>query len=215
MILHGRNILLLAGGTAIAAAKSCTLRVSDNAIPIASPTSGAWEDAIPGRKSWQASCGQLVTGITDAAAMVGTVVTLRMQIKGEIGLPFDDFVDGETVQTGTYDDVEAVVWDKTAKKFLGVVVDGTFQELYYANWNKVRSVATTSTMYANQNVFHFRSARESKNNNVYKRTSTDIIPEALQGSAIVQEWDVSGNVGNLAQGSFSFLGKGALAVPTT
>ena len=209
MILHGRNILLLADGTAIAAAKSCTLRVSANTIPIASPTSGAWEDAIPGRKSWQASCGQMVTGITDAAAIVGTVVTLRMQVAGELGLPFHGKVSNVTIQSGSVEEVEEVVWDTTNKKFLGVYYTQHFEENYYETWGKLAGVPNAaSSNYVAGALYHY-------NQDVYRLTSTNLILEALQGSAIVTDWDVSAVVNNLAQGAFSFLGKGALAVPTT
>ena len=200
---------MLAGGVAIAAAKSCNLRVSDSTVPIASPWSGEWEDAIPGRKSWQASCGQLVTGITDAAAMVGTVVTLRMQVAGELGLPFHGKVSNVTIQSGSVQEVEEVVWDTTNKKFLGVFYTQHFEAYYYETWGALAGVPNAaSSNYVAGALYHY-------NQDVYRLTSTNLILEALQGSAIVQEWDVSGNVGNLAQGSFSFLGKGALAVPTT
>jgi hypothetical protein len=52
-------------------------------------------------------------------------------------------------------------------------------------------------------------------NNVFRKTDTDLVPEALQGSAIVRDWKVVGTLGNLAQGSFQFQGKGALTNPTT
>jgi hypothetical protein len=55
----------------------------------------------------------------------------------------------------------------------------------------------------------------NNNNNIFKKTATDLIPEALQGSAIVRNWKVVGTLGNLAQGSFQFQGKGALSNPTT
>jgi hypothetical protein len=53
------------------------------------------------------------------------------------------------------------------------------------------------------------------NNNIFKKTATDLLPEALQGSVIVREWKLTATRGNLAQGSFQFQGKGALTVPTT
>ena len=130
MIIHGRNIILLAGGVAIAAAKSCDLYVSAKSIPIASPSDGQWDDSIPWRKSWKASCSHLVTQISDSVAMVGQTVTLLFQ-------PVDD--------SGT----------------------------------------------ALSNV------------------------SALQGTAIVKSWKGTFTLFNLAQGSFSFEGTGALAVPTT
>lgn len=204
MILQGRNIILLVGGVAIAAAKSCDLNVSADAIPVASPSDGTWEDFIPGRKSWKASCSHLVTSITDPAAMVGTVVTLKMQVYGELGLPFSIFVDNVTIQQEALSgEPMFIAWDKTAKKFVGGIRQG-ISRIYYDQWNgsSAYNSAAAGTLFYSDNI-------------VYKKTATDLVPEALQGSAIVREWRITGTLGNLAQGSFQFQGKGALAVSTT
>ena len=210
MILHGRNLMVLVGGEAIAAAKTCKMKISDNTIPVASPTSGQWEDAIPGRKSWQASCGHLVTSIVDAAAMVGTVVTLRVQIKGEIGLPFYSFISGITIETGSASDVNAIFWDTTSKQFVAMKLDGNTPK-YYEEWSAGNGFNASTTYGVGTNFYDSGKL-------VYKKvegTNDELVQEALQGSAIVKEWDVTGTIGNLANGSFAFVGKGALAVPTT
>jgi hypothetical protein len=210
MLLQGRNIILLAGGKAIAAAKSCDLEISADSIPVASPSDGAWEDAIPGRKSWKASCSHLVTGIVDSAAMVGTVVTLRMQVRGEIGLPFRDKVSDVTVEVGG-DDVEpmAIVWNTTTKQFLAFRRTTRPAAVHYFD---VWSGSSAYTSAAEGTLFYMNG---NNNNNIFKKTATDLIPEALQGTAIVRNWKVVGTLGNLAQGSFQFQGKGALSNPTT
>ena len=210
MILQGRNIILLAGGKAIAAAKSCDLEISADAIPVASPSDGAWEDAIPGRKSWKASCNHLVTGIVDSAAMVGTVVTLRMQVAGELGLPFREKVNHVTVEEGSAEiEPLAVVWNTTTKQFLGWTrTTRPASSHYYNLW----SGPSAYTSAAEGTLFYMNGDNK---NNVFKKTATDLIPEALQGSAIVRNWKVVGTLGNLAQGSFQFQGKGALTNPTT
>ena len=79
MILKGQNVILKMGGVAIAAAKSCSVDVDVDIIKVSSPTDGAWEHSIAGRKSWKASCSHLVTQISDSAAMVGQTVTLLFQ----------------------------------------------------------------------------------------------------------------------------------------
>jgi hypothetical protein len=210
MILQGRNIILLAGGKAIAAAKSCDLEVSADAIPVASPSDGAWEDAIPGRKSWKASCNHLVTGIVDSAAMVGTVVTLRMQVAGELGLPFREKVNNVVVEEGSAEiEPLAVVWNTTTNQFLGWVRNTRPASSHYYNlW----SGSSAYTSAAEGTLFYMNG---NNNNNIFKKTATDLIPEALQGTAIVRNWKVVGTLGNLAQGSFQFQGKGALTNPTT
>lgn len=208
MILQGRNIILLAGGKAIAAAKSCDLEISADAIPVASPSDGAWEDAIPGRKSWKASCSHLVTGIIDSAAMVSTVVTLRMQVRGQMGLPFDGFLNNPTLEEETLtEEPTAIKWDLTRHRFIAELEFMPFGTTYYGVWpNSI--VYVTPSLGA---LFYDRSHQ----NNVYKKGATDLEIEALQGSAIVRDWKVVGTLGNLAQGSFQFQGKGALTNPTT
>lgn len=119
MIIHGRNLIVKIGNTAIAAAKSCDLQVDCDEIEVSSSDTYAWKEYVAGRKSWRVNTGHLVTAVATNAAKVGTIVTL------------------------------------------------TFQ------------VGTTS--------------------------------DSLTGSALVLSWKVSGAVGNLAQGSFQFLGSGALS----
>ena len=208
MILQGRNIILLAGGKAIAAAKSCDLEISADAIPVASPSDGAWEDAIPGRKSWKASCSHLVTGIVDSAAMVGTVVTLRMQVRGQMGLPFDGFLNNPTLEEETLtEEPTAIKWDLTRPRFIAELEFMPFGTTYYGVWPNSIVYVTPSL----GSLFYDRSHQK----NVYKKGATDLEIEALQGSVIVRDWKVVGTLGNLAQGSFQFQGKGALTNPTT
>ena len=208
MILQGRNIILLAGGKAIAAAKSCDMEISADAIPVASPSDGAWENAIPGRKSWKASCNHLVTGIVDSAAMVGTVVTLRMQVRGQMGLPFDGFLNNPTLEEETLtEEPTAIKWDLTRHRFIAELEFDPFGTTYYGVWPNSIVYVTPSL----GSLFYDRSHQK----NVYKKGTTDLEPEALQGNAIVKGWKCTATVGNLAQGSFQFQGAGALTNLTT
>lgn len=203
MILQGRNIILLAGGKAIAAAKSCDMEISADAIPVASPSDGAWENAIPGRKSWKASCNHLVTGIVDSAAMVGTVVTLRMQVRGQMGLPFDGFLNNPTLEEETLEEEPtAIKWDLTRHRFIAELEFDPFGTTYYGVWPNSLVYAFPSL----GSLFYDRSHQK----NVYKKGTTDLVEEALQGSAIVRNWKVAGTLGDLAQGSFRFEGTGPL-----
>jgi predicted secreted protein len=204
MILHGRNILLLAGGTAIAAAKSCELNVSADIIKTASPNDGQWENGIAGRKSWRASCSQLVTSIVNGAAMVGTQVTLKMQLSGQIGLPFNGFVDSVTVETGSTSYYDGIVWSRTRHSFLAYYLDDDFQDHYFESWP-----GALSYNYQNNGKFFYMK------NKVYRVNNNDLIQEALQGTAIVKDWKVTATMENLAAGSFQFQGVGALTNPTT
>lgn len=208
MILHGGNILLLQDGAAIAAAKSCDLDIQCESLPVTSPSSGAWADAIPGRKSWSAACSHLVTSITNPLSIVGTVVTLRLQLADKIGLPIGGFTPTTyTVQQQSANSVDAVLWDRTNKQFIGVVYQTLQSDKYYINWlnKEVYTEAVAGTYFYDT----------SDMNKVYKKTATDLQPEALQGSAIVRGWKITATKGNLAAGQFNFEGKGALAIPTT
>ena len=52
MILQGKNLIVKADGSVIAAAKSCTLNIECEIIKVSSPTDGQWEHIIAGMKSW-------------------------------------------------------------------------------------------------------------------------------------------------------------------
>ena len=80
MIIHGRNILIYQNGVAIAASKSCEIRVGCEKIPIASPDTGDWEDNIAGRKSWTVRMNRLVTSVTDHLMNVGSRVRLTFGV---------------------------------------------------------------------------------------------------------------------------------------
>lgn len=210
MILHGRNLIITAGGAAIAAAKSCSIDVDAEIIKVASPSDGQWEHSIPGRKSWSVATNHLLTDITEAAEMVGTMVTLRMQVNGKVGLPFREMVTGVTIEQDTLSvEPTAVVWETTTKQFLAWVrTTRPAASYYYSQWPS----ATAYNSAAAGTLFYMNGTNA---NDVYKKTSTDLILEALQGTAIVKKWQAAGAVGGLATGSFRFEGSGPFTRPTT
>ena len=214
MVIHGRNVILMAGGVAIAAAKSCDLNVSANIIKTSSPSSGEWETAIAGRKSWRASCSGLLTSIIDGHAMVGTQVTLRMQLEGDYGLPFYGMVSGVTIEEGFATSIQTIFWDTTSKQFVAMKLDGTTPK-YYAEWQAGNGWKDSSWYNVSPDEIYFKDSGGI----VYKKITTtggdNLVPEALQGTAIVQDWRVTAALGNLAQGSFQFQGVGQLKNPTT
>ena len=214
MILHGRNLIIKAGGVAIAAAKSCDINVQCEEIETASATSGAWRTAITGRKSWSVSTNQLVTSIVRNIELVGTTVSIAVQLAGDIGKAFAGFVDNVTVSTGTYTGtmsiVDGIYWDKTRKKFLLRVAPGSGIEQYFAAWD----VPSNSAAYRSPSAYDLFSY----NGVTYTWLSNDLAAEKLTGNANVTTWRVTGTVGNLAQGSFQFNGNGALtpaSLPST
>lgn len=208
MILHGKNIVLLVNGVAMAASKSCTLDVDAEVIKVSDPNDGEWEHAIAGRKSWKASCNHLVTDIVDPLAMIGTTVTLLMQVQGELGLPFDSIASNVTITEGSIQgNPQFIVWDTTTKQFLGGMRSGVTR-YYYNQWSGSSEYNGSASGSA---LFHLTSG----DNLVYKKTGDDFAPEALQGSAIVKTWKCTATLGNISQGSFQFEGNGALTNSTT
>lgn len=198
MIVHGRDLIIMQNGVAIAAAKSCSINVECDTIPVSSPSDGQWEHSIPGRKSWSISVSTLVTRLVNAVAKVGTTVTLRVKIGGGAGLPFNGFVDDVTIETqGLGVRPDAIVWDTTNCMFLAK--RGLFNPKYYITWSD-----GDAYMHPSDGDFF------SYLGQTYLWESDGLTNEALQGSAIVTAWKATGSVGNLAQGSFSFKGTGGL-----
>lgn len=89
MILQGNNLIVKLNGTAIAAAKTCTINVDVDTINVSSPTDGQWHHGVPGRKSWTVSTGNLLlaanassTPLSDAIDRVGYTFTLSFEVRG-------------------------------------------------------------------------------------------------------------------------------------
>lgn len=81
-MLKGNDIIVILNGEAIAATKSDELQVGCESIPISSPTTGDWTDAIAGRKSWSLTTGFLIANqlkFFDGIDMVGMYVILRIK----------------------------------------------------------------------------------------------------------------------------------------
>jgi predicted secreted protein len=85
MAINGNNIIVYSNGTAIAGTKSDTISVSGSLIEIASPSDGAWEHFIAGRKNWSLNVGWLVSTAPDIRKVlqVGTRVQLKIKGRGD------------------------------------------------------------------------------------------------------------------------------------
>ena len=184
MYIKGKDVILKMGGTAIAAAKSCDVNIQADLIKVASPTDGGWEHSIAGRKSWSASCSHLVTQIADSAAMVGQTVTLTFQPTSEV--VFSGTVSNPTITSGTAPSSGNMVFDTTRKEFLWTYLPAPGVTLYFQDFDGKPAL--------------IRGAMNEVS--------------AMTGSAIVKQWKGTFSQSNLAQGSYSFEGTGALSTPT-
>ena len=112
--LHGKNLIVMADGEAIAGARSCDINISGEEIEVASATQSRWKEFIAGREEWSVSCSHLIpasgTPLKSSASMVNTFVTLRV----ESGLTGD-------VLTG-----RALVKSWRATGTIGNLAQGTF-----------------------------------------------------------------------------------------
>ena len=87
MIYHGRNLIVSIDGTAIAAAKTCTIDVQGDTIETSTPMDGRFRTFEPGRITWSVSVGKLVTDDEDTTplktytAMVGQKATVTFGMR--------------------------------------------------------------------------------------------------------------------------------------
>ena len=194
-------MIIKMGGVAIAAAKSCSIKVKAKQIDVSSPTDGEWEHSINGRKSWSISTDHLVLSIARPLATVGTQVSIEVCLRSSVGKPFSGFVNNVTLQSGSYSGTPSIIyWDKTLKKFVGYVNPTAGVTLYFDSW-------TNSDAYTSPSAYDCFSY----NGVVYSWLSNELTAEKLTGMANVESWDVRGAVQNLCSGSFSFNGTGALS----
>ena len=211
MILHGRNLIIKAGGVAIAAAKSCDINVQCEEIETASSTTGAWRTAITGRKSWAVTVNQLVTSISAPLSMIGTTVTLEASVGNE-GLPINGFVDNVSLWTGTLNEEPmGIYWDNTLHKIVFHTIEhqgGSSYDKYYAQcagYEAYSNLRAGQTLSYNGMAYSYQNAY----------SNLQLVSAKISGQANVVEWRATGTVGNLAQGSFRFNGNGELAIVST
>jgi hypothetical protein len=199
MILHGENVILKMDGVTVAASRSCEVSITTDTEEIAPTGDGKWKRYRKLRMGWQATCNHFVTNLIRNAQMVYKNVSLEMSVKSDEGLPFDGFVSGATIQQQSLAIApDAIVWDKTAKKFLartGTVLNYK----YYSNWLDGEAYITPS----DYNTYYCDGSS-------YIYMNNNLNADKLTGSAIVTAWRAQFTKPNLAQGNFEFLGNGAL-----
>jgi hypothetical protein len=118
MVIHGKKIIIKYNGTAIAAAKSCSVNIGTDMQEVSSASDGQWEHYIAGRKSWSFSTDHLVVpsqktyhmieavsvsnGSTDHPRIIadGVVTTSNLQSRG-VALSVYNLTSGAYVLAGT------------------------------------------------------------------------------------------------------------------
>ena len=215
MILHGRNLIIKAGGTAIAAAKSCTIEVQADEIEVSSPLTGQWKTYIAGRKSWKVDVSGLVMvdkdilpahlqqiggWIGQTMALSANIVPSELMYPGL--LPFAGLVTGITVeQVGLTRWPELIFWDDDNGQFVGL-----YQMKYYNTWAGGEAYmspaggayfATTDKLYQIQGDW----------------LQFVCVTSGFSGTALCTQARVGGAVGNLVTYTAKFQGSGELGIP--
>ena len=62
MVYKGSDVIIMSGGQALAASKSCSIDVDVDLIQVSSASDGQWEHSIAGRKSWSMTTNHLLVG---------------------------------------------------------------------------------------------------------------------------------------------------------
>ena len=69
-MLKGNDLIIKLNGVAIAAARSCSLDVRTQAIPVSSPQDGNWQHYKGGKSSWVVRVNCLVMSISCGTMMM-------------------------------------------------------------------------------------------------------------------------------------------------
>lgn len=203
-IIHGRNIIIKKDGTPLAASKSCTIDITADMLEVSSPQRGSWKYYRKQRKGWRIDTNHLIMNVEQDALSVGTEVQLSVDVTsmdGAEGLPFEGFVHDVIVQQTSTTASGTVVYDDVTNRF--VLKVRPLSPRYYQHWQGDEQYVTpTSGAYF----------LDTTTQTLYRWFDESLMPAttAMTGSAFVREFKCTATVGDLAQGSFSFLGNGPL-----
>ena len=216
-LLHGRNFIIRLDGELLALSKSCTVDVQCDTTPVSGPTTGQYEDHIPGRIKWEVTCSHLMynrgaTKPLDRMGLVRQIVNISMDIVYEGTSKFYDFKDDIASVSTDYpvvDDNSRIYFDTSRKQFVCY-----YNSVYYIQWRypdgrlNLYTNVDSSIIYERTHGVkydYYKAERSGAIVDITKRDTT------RQGQATIRQWVGTFTWGNLAQGSFKFLGKGPLA----
>jgi hypothetical protein len=202
-VIKGNDLILSLDGAAIAAAKSCDIKIDTDAQEVANATSGQWRKYMLGRSGWNITSGGLLTSLTNARRLQRSTVALTVSRRNmPAGLPFSGLVAPASVLD--YGGPDIIVWDTSRKKFLGEFIDfrtGDFE--YYLSWEEGERYMNPS----DGDFFTYQGV-------TYMYLNGDLVPEKLTGTALVTGCQITATRGTLAQCSITLLGSGELAAAT-
>lgn len=118
-ILLGRNLILSVNGQALAAAKSCQVRIKIDTIEVSSPTSSKGRTYRPGRMEWEITATKFVTSVRLDAGVLGKTVSVSFGLRDDdaaTGIAATDNISGQALITQ---------WDCTAA--VGNLASGSFR----------------------------------------------------------------------------------------
>jgi hypothetical protein len=100
MIIHGKDIIIMVNGRAIAAARSCEIDVKTDLLEVSSPTTGKAHTFIPGRYTWTLTTSHLLIGDTGNTTPVRTFIR-RSIVNNTVSLVINDNDYTNDTLTGT------------------------------------------------------------------------------------------------------------------
>ena len=208
MVILGSKIIIMADGVAIAACKSAKLSGDADTIET-SGSGGQWKTFIAGRKSWSVSCKYLVTYKNFANVLaLASAVTLKVKIK----MPGDTHTFagqwGGQVDNGRVVDPSGIYYQVTGNFFCAKLGD-----TYYRYWSYTGQ-GESDRFYTHPNTEDLYIDGNTGKNYAWDGEKLEEL-KALQGSAIVKSFDMSGAVGSIASGDFAFQGSGPLLSVTS
>lgn len=205
MVIHGGQILITtaAGSPVIAASKSCEIVVNTDDIEVISPLSNEWKEFMAQRKEWSVSVSHLATAgqFPQCLMMPGQSITLKIGVAEPKGTeaPFAGVYAG-VISQSTTQVANEVYYHPTQKCFVGYV---QAEDKYYKYWLQGEDYIypSTDTPYTYDGDVYVWA----KDEGLIKLTR-------LTGTAILTNAKVTATWGNLASGSWTFKGSGALSI---
>ena len=215
-VIKGNDLILSLDGAAIAAAKSCDIKIDTDAQEVANATSGQWRKYMLGRSGWNITSGGLLTSLTNARRLQRSTVAVTVKTRGHYGMPFDEIVDNPELDDGEEpaESYRWIAWDTTRKIFLAVIrTTRPAQVFYYSYYSWPGSEKYSAPTEGDLFTF-FDPTIEGDEGTVYRYTNGDLVPEKLTGTALVTGCQITATRGTLAQCSITLLGSGELAAAT-